>query len=176
VFRIDGAGGSLTPVGTPLAMAVGAFDLAVNASGTRLYATLRETDSATAFVINRATGALTPVGTAVPAGDSPRATESHPLSGDIYTASQASDSISRLTELPAGGLAHVADRIVQDGPVDLAIEGGGRFMLVANALQGSVTAHELENGTPQQVDLVSVGDAPIAIALRETATLTADSP
>jgi 6-phosphogluconolactonase len=176
VFRIDGTGGSLTPVGTPLPMAVGVFDLAVNAGGTRLYATLRQTDSMAAFVINRSTGALTAAGTAVPVGDSPRAAESHPLNGDLYTANYESDSISRLTALPAGGLAHFADQPVQDGPIDLAIEGGGRFMLVANVLQGSVTAHDLANGAPAQVDLVSVGDTPIAIALRETATLISDSP
>jgi 6-phosphogluconolactonase len=176
VFRIDGTGGSLIPVGTPLAVAADVFDLAVNASGTRLYATHLQTDSVTAFVINRATGALTAAVPAAPAADSPRASVSHPLSGDVYTANYNSDSISRLSSFPSGDLAHVADQPAQDGPIDLAIEAGGRFMLVANALQGSVTTHDTANGPPEQVDLVSVGDTPIAIALRETARLIPAGP
>jgi DNA-binding beta-propeller fold protein YncE len=109
-------------------------------------------------------------------GDAPRDLASNPVTGDVYVANYNTDTISRLSTLPSGELAFVANHAAQDGPVDLAIEDDGRFLFAVNGLQGSVTSYDIAGGTPQQVDLVSVGAGPLAITLRETVTLLPAGP
>jgi 6-phosphogluconolactonase len=176
VFRIDVAGGALTAVGTPLALANNAYALGMNEAGTRLYVASAGGDSVSTFAFNRATAALTALGPAVSVGDAPRDLASNPVTGDVYVANYNTDTISRLSTLPSGELAFVANHAAQDGPVDLAIEDDGRFLFAVNGLQGSVTSYDIAGGTPQQVDLVSVGAGPLAITLRETVTLLPAGP
>ena len=168
VYRIDAAGGSLTLVGTPLELGQKPHALSMNAAGDRLYVTELLANTVTSLSIDRSTGALTALGVPEFAGSSPRAVAVRPVGNEAYTANYDSDTLAHLTVLPSGLLTHADDTDTRDGPVDLAIDGEGRFMFVVHALQGSLSAHELISGEPREAASRLVGRQPARVVLRET--------
>jgi 6-phosphogluconolactonase len=168
VFRIDFSSGGLTAVGTPVGLTGDAFAMSIDASGTRLHVASVQASTVTAYAINRSTGGVAIIGTPVGIGTPPRALVARPAAAEVFTANYSADTLSRLLAGNTGALTLSASVAGRDGPVDIAIEGEGRYVFAVNLEHGTVTSHDVSQGGISEVDLATAGTHPIAIELLET--------
>jgi 6-phosphogluconolactonase (cycloisomerase 2 family) len=123
VFKVDREGGALAPAGV-VEMGTSPSCLVINAARTRLYSA-NETDRAgelkegtvTAFAIDRATGALTPLNTVRSGGAGPTYVSIHPSGRYVLVANYFGGSIAALPILNDGRLGDAADVKVDFGKI-----------------------------------------------------------
>ncbi len=123
LFRVDRGTGALTAAGVH-EMGTSPSCLAVNEAGTRLYSA-NETDrvgperdgTVTAFAINRADGALTPLNTVRSGGAGPTYVSIHPSGKHLLVANYFGGSVAVLPIQGDGRLGEPSDVKVDAGPV-----------------------------------------------------------
>jgi 6-phosphogluconolactonase (cycloisomerase 2 family) len=123
LFRVDRTTGALTPAGVH-EMGTSPSHLAVNAAGTRLYSA-NETDhtgpdkagTISAFAINRADGALTPINTVGSGGAGPTYVSVHPSGRFLLVANYFGGSVAVLPIHDDGRLGDATDVKAPDGRV-----------------------------------------------------------
>ncbi|MCE5303017.1 MAG: lactonase family protein [Planctomycetaceae bacterium] len=123
IFRVNRDTGALTPVDV-FRLGTSPNGLAVNAEGTRLYSTnetARTGDSKqgtiSAFAIDRASGALTPLNTVRSGGAGPTDLHLHPSGRFVLVANYFGGSVAVLPVLPDGRLAEPSDVKTDSGRV-----------------------------------------------------------
>ncbi len=123
LFRVDRAGGALTPAGI-VEMGTSPSCLALNAAGTRLYSA-NETDrvgddkqgSVSAFAVNRSDGSLKLLNTVRSGGAGPTYVSVHPAGRHLLVANYFGGSVSVLPIQTDGRLGEATDVKVDAGPV-----------------------------------------------------------
>ncbi|HVG90237.1 MAG TPA: beta-propeller fold lactonase family protein [Alphaproteobacteria bacterium] len=183
LYVVTGGGGinlfTITTLGTLARQAIGGFD---STTGTMLAVkaipnlnVLLATDGGTtnnlrSFIINTATGALTPIVVTV-AGSSPPnpsaiavnlpANSTTPL---FYVANTASNNLT-VNTVDASGASGASSLTVpaSTGPIDLAVDPAGRFLYVANNGASTVTAFNA-NITAANVNSVIISFVPTGAA------------
>jgi 6-phosphogluconolactonase (cycloisomerase 2 family) len=172
-YNISAGDGALTLIGSMPASA-DVRRMAIDSSGTRLFATSGAGSGSlvSAYRINRnvggQSGSVSAVGAAIAAGAFPRGIAVRPNSTQVYTANQNADTLTQLAFDATGALAFVAEHSGEDGPLDIAIEGDGRFAYVVSINDDAVTSYDVSAGGALKRDEVLVGNEPIAIALSES--------
>lgn len=159
-YVIDAATGTLVPVsGSPFPDGSFPVVTAVDPSGQFLYVAhcasagcnIGGMGSVSAFTIDGATGALTPVaGSPFSGGREVRWVTVHPSGQFLYTANFSGRNVwgyaidpttGALTPLP--GLPFPAG----DGPISLAIDPSGQFAYVTNVLSSNISAYTIDSGS-----------------------------
>lgn len=169
-FSLDAQTGVPTPVG-PGATASGVFDLGFHPNGVYAYGVLRDSNAIARYVIDRTSGALTPVPPAMPGGVEPVALVFTPNGAFAYSAEYDTFGVGRVNahRVLIDGSLSTPIQSVQDGshPYDLAIDPTGRFVYSTNAGSDSVSVARIDPSTGLLTTTIPVptGVAPGAITL-----------
>lgn len=115
-------------------------------------------NSISAYAINAATGALTPVtGSPFAAGTLPISVATDPLGRFVYVANQSSGNISAYTiNTRTGALTAVAGSPFLTGmtPRSVAVDPSGRFVYAANLGSGTISAYTINPSTGALSEMV----------------------
>jgi 6-phosphogluconolactonase (cycloisomerase 2 family) len=170
------ADGTLAPLETQAAGSAPAA-LTVDPTGRFLYVANAGDDTVSAYVVNAATGLLTPMPPPVAAGAAPRALAAHPSGRFLYVANADGGTISAFGIDPVNGLLAPLGPIVAAGtsPRTLAVDPSGRFAYAGNpgsidsSTPGSndisVYAVDAATGRLLLLDTIAVGAKPTALAV-----------
>jgi 6-phosphogluconolactonase len=136
VHEIDPVTGALMQVGGPVPSGRFTFHVALHPSGRYLYATNRFSNTVSAFAIDEASGALTPLpGSPFKAGQGPSALVLAPTGKLLYVANNGSGDVSVFEVDPHRGTLAAAPGspwAVGPLPVDMALDHSGRFLQVSH--------------------------------------------
>jgi 6-phosphogluconolactonase (cycloisomerase 2 family) len=173
-FAINASTGALTPVGAAVPAGVGPSAIAVDPSGRFVYVVngglqFGAADVST-FAINATTGALTPVGTAVSAGDLSRDLAVDPSGRFVYVINNSSNDISAFAiNATTGALTPVGTAVSAGAPPQsITVDLSGRFAYVTlyDGVNSNITAFAINpsNGALSTLGVVlSAEDALVSI-------------
>ena len=170
-YSIDAATGALTPVaGSPFAAGAGPESIVVDAAGKFVYVTgvnmNAGTGSVSAYTIDAATGALTPVaGGPFIAGNYPYGVALAPNSKFAYVASGDIGISAYRVNATTGALVQVAGSpfAAGNGSYFVTVDPTSRFAYVANGGGGTISAFAIDASTGA---LTPVGNATATDGLR----------
>ena len=127
-------------------------------------------DDITTFAVNSTRGALTEVGTEVPAGDDPNSVTADLGGRFLYVANSRSNSVAAFEiDHSTGALTPTGVAVVPGtAPASVAVEPSGRFAYAANYNTDNVTVFVIDQATgtlAQTATAVAAGDAPRSISV-----------
>ena len=163
-FAVDAATGALTPLpGSPFAAGAQPSFLALDRSGTFLYAANRSSGDVSAYRVDLATGALTPVPGSPFAGPAlPTALAAHPSLDVLYAAGSELQTFT--IDTATGGLTYTATLASAFHSVAVESTGRGLFASGAGVLAafavGQSTGVPVAVGTPLAAELSSLATTP----------------
>ena len=167
-YAIDPGSGLLTP-GDAVDAGGSAQFPAIDPTGRFLYVPNRFTSDISQYAIDPATGALTDLGT-IAAGAAPVAAAVDSTGRFAYVVNRGSNDVSGFQIDPDTGLLTSVGSAaaVQSGPSALATGPRGRFLYVANELQGTISRllvnlnpfDAFPDGAAVQIDVLSVPGGP----------------
>jgi len=186
VFSI-GSNGALTQVpGSPFAGVTNPFGVAVNPTGTLLFVSNFNGNSGTGntistFMINTATGALTPAGSSFATSNPPGITAPIGMATDgkflfvgdhmaesvvPFNINAASGALTPVSALPAP--ASGCGVSCHHNPLRLVIDPMDRFVFWTNVQAGTLASFNINNGTLTAITEVPTGQHPFGLALDPT--------
>ncbi len=169
-YRISPTDGSLTPL-TPQPSVPAGKDpqwVAVDPSGQYVYVANTGDGSISQYIINQATGVLTPMNPAtVLSGASPLFIAIDAKGQNAYVVNQGDSTVWQFT-ITGGALAYASTVTVGTGPSSIAIDPTGQFAHVTNraSATGTISQFAIQpNGslTPLANPTVTVGPNPATI-------------
>lgn len=134
------------------------------------YAVNSSSNDVTTFAIDGTTGALSEVGTEVPAGANPASIALDPSGRFAYVANYSSHNVTTFAIDPTTGtLTQVgSDAAAGSNPLSIAVDPSGRFAYVANFGSDNVTAFAIDGTTGALSEVgteVAAGSGPYTIAV-----------
>ncbi len=190
IFDVSGVDGTLTPSAAPaLSLAGMLSSLAVDTTGTQLFATFENFDTLVRISIDAGTGALSiPGGGTRMTGDMPVGLAVHPNGDFLFVANNGSDEVSIFAIAESGAVSVVGGTFPTGSqPASISLDASGSYAYVANSGSNDVSVYSVNQGTgvltlsetlrtrsaPSSVAQVT-GAAPIAAAPQFLYALGAD--
>ena len=147
-------------------------DVAVVCFGRFAYAANGGDNTISAYSIDSTTGALTAVGSPVPAGTSPSAIAARPDGQYVYVVNEISNNISvYAVNATSGALTEILGSPVAAGtaPKALTFDASGAYLYVANNGSDNLSAYAVSASTgaltPQSTATYTTGSGPSAVSL-----------
>ncbi len=140
--------------GSPYAAGSGTVSAALHPAGTFLYAASSGSDNVTAFAIDDASGALTPIGSPVTVGAGPSACVVSPDGAYLYVANKTAETVSTLSiDQGSGALTPVGSPAPTGiAPTSIAVNPDGSALYVGFIgtyfdFQGGVNSYSIDPST-----------------------------
>ena len=153
-FSINSITGTLTEVGTEVAVGTEPWEVTVDPTGRFAYVANRDSSDVTTFSINPTTGALTEVGTEIVAGTNPYSVAVEPTGRFAYVANNVSSDVTTFSiNQSTGALTEVGTEVAAgSGLMSMTVDPSGRFVYAA----GSSGAYTFSTN-PTTGELTAVG-------------------
>lgn len=147
-------------------------DIAVVCFAGFAYAANGGDNTISAYSIDSATGALSAVGTPVPAGTSPSAIAARPDGQYVYVVNESSNNISvYAVNATSGALSEILGSPFAAGtdPKALTFDSSGAYLYVANNGSDNLSAYAVDASTgaltPQSIPTYTTGSGPSAVSV-----------
>jgi 6-phosphogluconolactonase (cycloisomerase 2 family) len=186
VFSLNTSTGVLTPIGAPVPTGLNPVSVAADPSGRFVYVANQNgfapgSGTVSAFSLNPATGALTPiVGQPFASGPEPFSVVVHPSGQFLFVSSGPAPAPAAPTndirafhiDQTTGALTPISGPVPAPAiPVDLTLHPSGRFLYVASGVSNSASAFSIDSTTGALTPvntLLTGGSASRAVAVERT--------